>query len=187
MFGCMPRLMLTVGTIGISALTVADAIFKYFAITHLTDGRSERLLPFIDFTVHRNPGITGDIAIPLWIVIPLTIGILLFLVDRASTTYRKKPITFFGILAVIAGATNNLIDRIINGFTTDYLMFFSTSIINLSDVVIIGGALIIMVYNANNPQAQCTLIPSSPPIHQYGVVSRMFRSIVRTFRNTSHR
>lgn len=167
--------------------TATDGALKFFSIKNFSDGHSLHLFPFVDFVLHRNPGITGDIPVPMWIIAPITLGVILFLVDRVSIQYRERTITTLGIIAILAGAINNFIDRIVNGFTTDYLMFFNTSIINISDVLIIGGVLIILLYNKNNPHALYTLIPKPPPPKQYGVVSRMFRSIVRPFRNTGNR
>lgn len=187
MFGFMQRVQFCIGAIAVALMSLADAGMKFFTIANFSDGNSVHLLPFIDFFLHKNPGITGDIPVPMWIIAPVTIGVLLFLIDRTSVQYREQPIPTLGVIAVIAGATNNFIDRLVNGFTTDYLMLFNTSIINISDVLIIGGVLIILLYNKTNPHALYTINPSSPPTQQYGVVSRMFRSIVRAFRNSSHR
>lgn len=188
MFGFMRRVQFYIGTIAVALMSLADAGMKFFTIANFSDGHSVHLLPFIDFFLHKNPGITGDIPVPMWIIAPITIGVLLFLIDRASVQYQEHPITTLGIFSIIAGAANNFIDRLINRFTTDYLMFFNTSIINISDVLIIGGVIIILLYNKTNPRALYTLKnQTSPPTQQYGVISRLFRSIVRAFRNTSDR
>jgi len=187
MFGFMRRVQFCIGAIAVAIMSLADAGMKFFTIANFSDGHSLHLLPFIDFFLHKNPGITGDIPVPMWIIAPVTIGVLLFLIDRASVQYREQPVSTLGIFSIIAGAANNFIDRLMNGFTTDYLMFFNTSIINISDVLIVSGVLILLLYNGTNPHALCTINPSSPPTQQYGVVSRMFRGIVRAFRNTGHR
>ncbi len=185
MFGFMRKPGLTIGTIGILALGVADWAMKQFAITYFADGHSAHLLPFIDVVLHRNPGITFDIPIPISIIAILTIGILLFLLDRVSVSYKTDLAVTLGAVAVIIGATNNLVDRLVNGFTTDYLMFFNTSIINGSDVLIVLGVGSIFWYTRSNPHALRNFIQPSPP--NYGVISRLFCSIVRFIRNSRHR
>ena len=187
MFGFMRKMYFTIGLMTIFATAVADGAMKLFTIENFSDGHSIHLLPFVDFILHRNPGITGDIPVPMWIITPITLYVILFLIDRISLQYRERKIITLSMIAIIAGAMNNFIDRIMNGFTTDYLMFFHTSIINFSDVLIFGGVMIILLYNKNNPHTLCTIIPKPPPTKQYGVVSRLFLSIVRTIRNSSHR
>jgi len=39
-----------------------------------------------------------------------------------------------------------LIDRFVNGFTTDYIIIFSRSVINLSDVLIVAGIIALLWY-----------------------------------------
>ena len=52
-------------------------------------------------------------------------------------------------VTVILGAVGNLADRIINGFTTDYILLFGHSAINLADLLIIFGILGILWYTRN--------------------------------------
>ncbi|MEK7632944.1 MAG: signal peptidase II [Patescibacteria group bacterium] len=173
-----------VGTIGILALSLIDWATKTFAIERFMDGHSTHIIPFVDFFLHRNPGITFDIPVPISIVAFVTVGILLFLIDRASASYSSDSAVTLSAIAVIAGATNNLVDRIVHGFTTDYLMFFSTSIINGSDVLIVLGVASIFWYTRHNPHALRNFIQPSPP--KYGVISRMFRSVIRFVCNPRH-
>lgn len=137
-------------------LTIAgiDGVLKYFALTSFPPENDPTLSPIIALTLHKNPGITFDLPIPLLVVVPVTVMILFWLIRQARTLARTQPHVALGITAVIIGATDNLIDRVINGFTTDYLMVFKTSVINLADVIIVLGAIIILVYYTNNPRQQ---------------------------------
>ena len=174
-----------IGTIGILALGLIDWAMKQFAIARFDDGHTTPILPFIDLILHKNPGITFDIPIPIPIIAIATIGIIFFLVDRASIPYKTDHAVTIGVFAIIVGATNNLIDRLVHGFTTDYLMLFNTSIINGSDVLIVLGVAAIFWYTRNNPHALRNFIQPSPP--NYGVISRLFSSIIRFVRNSRHR
>lgn len=185
MFGFMRKPVFIIGAIGLLVLGAADWAIKQFAIEYFADGHSAHILPFVDFFLHKNPGVTFDIPIPISIVAVLTIGIVLFLIDRASAAYATDPVVALGAIAVIVGAANNLFDRLANKFTTDYLMFFNTSIINGSDVLIILGVGTILWYTQGNPHALRNFIQPSPP--NYGVISRMFSSVIRFVRNSSHR
>ena len=181
----MRKAAFIIGTIGIFILGTIDWAVKLFTLEYFADSHSAHILPFVDFVLHRNPGITFDIPIPLSLVTIVTIGILLFLIDRVSITYKTDPTVTLGAIAIIVGATNNLVDRIVHGFTTDYLMFFNTSIINGSDALIVLGVGSIFWYTRSNPHALRNFIQPSPP--NYGVISRLFSSIVRFVCNSRHR
>lgn len=125
---------------------------KYLAITSFPPDSNPSLSPILALALHKNPGITFDLAVPLFIIAPITIAILIGVVRLAIQLSSSQPIITIGLISIFAGALNNLTDRLINGFTTDYLMFFRTSVINLSDALIVLGAIIVLVYYKTNPR-----------------------------------
>lgn len=138
--------------IGILAITFIDAGMKYLALASFPPDSTPSLSPILALALHKNPGVTFNIAIPLFVIIPITIVILIGITRLAIRLSSSQPLVTIGLISIFAGALNNLIDRIVNGFTTDYLMFFRTSIINLSDALIVLGAIIVLVYYKNNPR-----------------------------------
>ncbi|MFH1712418.1 MAG: signal peptidase II [Patescibacteria group bacterium] len=128
------------------SIGVVDAILKYFAIKRLPEEGS-LLNSMIDFALHKNPGIAFDIPIPLGLVILLTLIITALLIRYAVRAWQSDPGRTFASIMVIIGAVGNMIDRFINGFTTDYIILFRTSAINLSDVLIILGTILILYYS----------------------------------------
>lgn len=137
------------GAVGIEMI---DAVLKLVAIGSFKPD-SEVLRWPVDLALHKNPGITGDTMIPLVVVIPLTIIVIGFLVRFAWLQRKTNVMQATGASVVVIGAMGNLVDRIINGFTTDYLIFFRLSAINLSDVLIVVGAILLIVYNRDIPQS----------------------------------
>lgn len=135
----------------ITMISLIDAAMKYFAVRFLPPDSTPSLSPVLALALHKNPGITFNLAIPLFIIIPITIAILIGII-HLIIKHAQQPLVRLGLVSIFAGALNNLIDRIVNGFTTDYLMFFRTSIINLSDALIVLGAIIILVYYKTNPR-----------------------------------
>lgn len=127
-------------------LVILDGIFKYLVIKRLSINEGRLNFP-IDISLHKNPGIAFDIPIPMWIIVVTTIIISLVLVSFAIRYWRKKPNISAYLTIILAGALGNMFDRIINGFTTDYLIFFRTSAINISDILIVTGVLLILWYN----------------------------------------
>lgn len=138
-------------------LTAAiDAYGKFWAISvgstrtsTLQDGFS-----FFEFGLHKNPGIAFDIPIPFIVIFPLTVLICGFFAHFAYLSLTRSPEASLGATAVVIGALGNFIDRLINGFTTDYLIFFSTSAINLSDVLIIVGMVTFLCYYQSSPSVR---------------------------------
>lgn len=131
------------------AVVLLDGVFKYLAIHYFAPDSEPLSTPFA-LALHKNPGITFDIAVPLAIVVPLTIIILIFLSKIAWQARHTRKQQAMAAVVVIIGALGNLLDRIINGFTTDYLIFFARSAINLSDVLIVTGAIALMYYTERN-------------------------------------
>lgn len=140
--------------VALLAVALLDGGLKYLAITNFPKENDPTLSPVFALVLHKNPGITFNIAVPLAALVPITILIILGLASQAVKHFKAQPRVALGIISVIIGAASNLVDRIINGFTTDYLMFFKTSVINLADILIILGAIVILMYHKTNPRRQ---------------------------------
>lgn len=136
------------GAVGIG---IADAILKLVAINSFQPDNETLSWP-VALALHKNPGITGDTLVPLFIVIPLTLVVITVLAKWAWTQRKEKVMMATGACVVVIGALGNLVDRMVHGFTTDYLIFFRLSAINLSDILIVAGAIILLCCNGSTPQ-----------------------------------
>ena len=125
-----------------------DVVFKYVAIERLPE-EGGRLSSPIDFALHKNPGIAFDIPIPLSIVIAITILITILLVKYAFRNWKTHQRSSAAALVTVIGALGNMIDRIVNNFTTDYIILFERSAINISDILIVFGAILLIYYTEN--------------------------------------
>lgn len=132
--------------IGAAIIAAFDALFKWIAISQLPDADATTGL-FLRFALHKNPGITFDINIPLGLIAVLTVIIASFLIYYAKKHYKNNPILSAFALCILLGALNNFLDRIINGFTTDYIILFNLSAINLSDILILIGTAALLSYS----------------------------------------
>lgn len=132
------------------AVALLDGVFKFFAIQSLPPDTAPVSFP-LDFALHKNPGITFDIPIPLTVLIPFTALIVVCLITFSWKNRRLDTNATVAALVVAFGATGNLLDRAINGFTTDYIILFGRSAINLADVLIITGAVFLLYYTRHNP------------------------------------
>lgn len=147
----------TIIGMGITSVGVADAIFKYFALHYLPGEQTATLQSVFALAIHKNPGIAFDIPIPLFIVLPITLGIAGIFAYLAYNTWSTNTAQALGAYAAVIGALGNATDRLINNFTTDYIILFKTSAINLSDILIVVGILVVIWYDTRNPsQAKAT-------------------------------
>ena len=144
-----PRLL--TAYFGLIAIGCADAVFKAYAISHLPDEQTAQLQSVLAFALHRNPGIAFDIPIPLIIVLPITAVICLAFARIAYQRRTTNPKQALAATAAVIGALGNGIDRLVNGFTTDYIILFQTSAINLSDVLILVGIAGVLWYDQRIP------------------------------------
>lgn len=132
-----------------STALIIDQIFKALAVQRLPEDGGRLRFP-IDFALHKNYGIAFDLPVPLWMVIPLTALILIFLVREIRLSQSSNRVLALSLIA--AGAVGNLIDRIIYGFTVDYVILFGRSAINMADVMIFIGVALLFIKRVPRPE-----------------------------------
>ena len=96
---------------------------------------------FLQLALHKNYGIAFNIPVYLPVVILLTVVIAGILLVFALRQWKTRPFVSLASLVIICGAFGNAFDRVVYGFTVDYLILFGTSAINLSDLLIISGVI----------------------------------------------
>lgn len=129
------------------AVALLDGVLKYFALQIFPSDHDDLAWPFA-LALHKNPGIIFDIPVPLIIILPLTIMICAALVAQARKWWKVAPERSAALITMTIGALGNAIDRFVNGFTTDYLIFFGRSAINIADILIITGAIGYLYYSS---------------------------------------
>ncbi|MFC1728664.1 signal peptidase II [Nanoarchaeota archaeon] len=123
------------------AVVILDQILKRLAETYLT--LNQTLLIFKNFfhlTLVHNQGAAfgifqGFTGVFVWIGIVI-LGFILFYWDEIKTNSEKV------IIALIAGGIiGNLLDRIILGYTIDFLNFLIWPVFNLADACMTVGVI----------------------------------------------
>ncbi len=137
-------------TIAVSlCVLIADALLKTIALDHAEGTVTPLFGSFLGFTLHKNFGIVANLPIPLLLVIPLTI-VILAVCGWWFYRVRSQNIRLAAsILLLVAGGLGNLVDRLLHGFTTDYLLFFERSIVNLSDGLVLAGLIGILLLHSS--------------------------------------
>lgn len=133
-----------------TAFAILDAVMKAIAIASFQD--DSEASGIISFALHHNYGIAFNIPVPLFAVIPFTAAVLIFFAAFAYHDWSAHIERALASCIVIIGALGNLIDRILHGFTTDWLILFERSAVNISDGVILIGILLFLWYSEHTPQ-----------------------------------
>ena len=116
-----------------------DRILKHVA---LSGGRAEGIPGVVSFYLFRNTGIAFSLPFSGPIIWLLSVAILAGVCLLAVRDFRKRDFARAEAYCLfVIGACSNLFDRIAYGFTTDYLIFFSRSAVNIADGMIVAGAL----------------------------------------------
>ena len=128
------------------AIVVLDEILKNLALKNLPGESEISSNNFLELAIHKNNGIAFDLPVWLPLVAILTTIIIAALAAIAIKTRQNQPWIATSALIIICGAIGNLFDRLFYGFTVDYLITPATgSAFNLSDIVIIGGLVLLVL------------------------------------------
>jgi len=148
----MTRAQFFAGASAVLSLAIIDAVAKWWAIGHFGPANSNTIPAIFAFALHKNPGIAFDIPVPFFIILPLTLAIIVLFGSYFGrvAVIKNELVETLACFMVCLGALGNFFDRFINGFTTDYLIIFHTSAINISDLLILLGMLCFLWYHKSD-------------------------------------
>lgn len=129
----------------IAVLVVVDEWLKYLGLQRLPVEGSLVDPGILEFAIHKNLGVAFNIPFRLEFIVLVSILIGLGLIHIAYKNRRSHPEITFACVVIVLGALGNLYDRLVYGFTVDYIILFSRSAINLSDIVIVAGVIALLL------------------------------------------
>ncbi|HAL49871.1 TPA: hypothetical protein DDY56_02705 [Candidatus Uhrbacteria bacterium] len=127
--------------------TAIDIAIKYFAVAQPSFWKEGCLNSIVCLKLHQNQGIAFGIPIPMWVTIIISALIIAILAVLFVDHWKQSSKLLPAIIFIMFGALNNFFDRVINNSTTDYLIFFNLSAINLADILIVSGVILILWYS----------------------------------------
>lgn len=120
-------------------LFVLDRSLKHLALS----GADFSLVPGIAvFEIFRNRGIAFSLPFSgpvVWLASVAILGVVAALATRDFRARRYDAIGAYGLF--VFGACSNLFDRVVYGYTVDYVIFFARSAVNLADGMIVAGVI----------------------------------------------
>ena len=120
-------------------LFLLDRVLKRVALS----GHEKEFIPgILEFDLFRNSGIAFSLPFSGPLVWILSVGILAAVSLMAAKEFRARRYDAAGAFGLfVFGACSNLFDRVVYGFTVDYLIFFGRSAVNVADGMIVAGAI----------------------------------------------
>jgi len=109
-------------------------------------GEAHRILPFLDFTLLWNKGISYGLLdtsgnLGKWLLIALTILIIFGFLWMVRGPQRASIILAYGL--IIGGAAGNLVDRLVHGAVVDFISLHAAGyywyVFNVADIAITLG------------------------------------------------
>jgi len=126
-------------------LWIADQSIKYFFVTHPSTFWG--VFDFLSFHLVINSGIAFGIALPRWLVIITTGGILVVVGVLLGKAYRQRQVLpLWGLMLIVGGGISNLIDRVFRGEVVDYIDLKFFTVFNLADILISAGVVVLLVF-----------------------------------------
>ncbi len=144
----------TPGLITAALILIADQLAKWWVTgpLDLANRLEVEVLPFFRFTWAENRGVSlgllsGETPASRWLLVALTGAISLGVLYWMSREKLRGDIIALGL--VLGGALGNIIDRVRQGFVTDYAdlhfgEFRPFMIFNLADAAVTIGVVIIL-------------------------------------------
>lgn len=129
----------------VAAIVAIDEWLKFTALQRLPDEGNLVDPGIFAFAIHRNLGMAFNIPFRLEFIILISILIGLGLLHIAYKNLQTHPDIALATGMIVVGALGNLYDRITYGFTVDYFIVFGRSAINLSDIVIVAGVILLLL------------------------------------------
>lgn len=100
--------------------------------------------PWLGWEYFANKGIAFSLPFPNILLIGLITAIIIGLIFWSVKKREPSPAFYFALFFIIFGAMSNLIDRVFFSATIDYFRLF-TGVINLADVMVVVGVLILLI------------------------------------------
>lgn len=135
----------SMATVLAAVVFVADQSSKMIAFG--SDRMSDTtIIPWLfGFMHHKNYGIVANIPIPIWVIVSATVCvILLVLYSMYQSIKSRKVIHVIAFSLILAGAFGNLYDRMTLGFVRDWILLFNRSVINVADISIFIGIILLL-------------------------------------------
>lgn len=136
-----------------AVVLVIDQGSKALVRADLTPGEHNELLPFLDIVHVHNHGVAfgflgGGGTLVLVIVLAALTALVVYFVK-----HRNRPLLWLPTGLLLGGAIGNVIDRLHQGYVTDWIDFPRFPAFNVADIAINLGVVALVIVLERNARA----------------------------------
>jgi signal peptidase II len=140
-----------------AAIVVAvDQIGKQIVVASIDRGESVAVIPGLDLTNTRNPGVAFGALADGGVIVAVLIGLSLALLIGYFAAHASMPWLWLPVGLLVGGALGNLVDRAREGSVIDYIDPVAWPAFNIADSCIVVGviALLFVVERSQRREAE---------------------------------
>lgn len=147
----------------VSLVILTDEWIKRFALENFPMEETVTNPGLFSLIVHKNSGIAFNIPFAMPVIIGASVLIGGALLHIAYKNYKNHPDITAAAITIVIGALGNLYDRVVYGFTVDYMLIGARSAINMSDLVILSGVVWLLLASRRKPEHK-NIHPDEPSL-----------------------
>jgi signal peptidase II len=129
---------------------LADQVSKALVRADVAPGQEHELLPFLSIVHVHNRGVAfGFLGGGGTLVLVVTLAALALLVSYFAR-HQERPLLWLPTGLLLGGAIGNIVDRLHQGWVTDFVSFPHWPAFNLADVAITFGVIALVLVLERN-------------------------------------
>ena len=129
----------------LAAVLLVDQVTKALVRGGVELGSEDRVLPLVTLVHTRNRGVAFGVFEDQAFVVVIVITLAIAALAAYFVTHRDRPLVWLPTGLLAGGAIGNVVDRIREGFVTDFIKLPSWPAFNVADMAITFGVLALLL------------------------------------------
>ena len=129
----------------LAAVLVADQVTKALVRAGVELGSADPVLPLVTLVHSRNRGVAFGVFQDQVAVVVIAITLAIGALVAYFVTHRDRPLVWLPTGLLAGGAIGNVVDRVREGFVTDFIKLPSWPAFNVADMAITFGVLTLLL------------------------------------------
>ncbi len=133
------------------AVLLVDQVTKALVRRDLELGSARDVFPLVDLVHVRNRGVAFGAFADSTVLVVLVIGVAMVALFAYFATHLNRPLVWLPTGLLAGGAIGNLVDRLREGFVTDFVKLPRWPAFNVADMAITVGVLALVLVVERRP------------------------------------
>ncbi|MDQ3631587.1 MAG: signal peptidase II [Actinomycetota bacterium] len=137
----------------LAAVLLADQVTKALVRSGVERGSEERVLPLVTLVHTRNSGVAFGVFANQIAVVVVLIALAIAALAAYFATHHDRPWAWLPTGLLAGGALGNVVDRVREGFVTDFVKLPYWPAFNVADAAITFGVLSLLLVSERSDRA----------------------------------